>query len=215
MTLLKRLRSRHLEKHLTKLVLQQTLVGPDRVHNLYVLAQRLEDELIPGDIVECGVYNGGTAAVLASIATHSKLPRTVWLFDSFQGMPQTTMNDGEHAREYVGKVLGSPEQVKHLLLKVGADLERVRIVQGIFQDTFPTVQIPQIALLNVDADWYESVKLSLEKFYCSVVQRGFISIDDYGHWPGCRKAVDEFFQERGLTYPLKEVDYTARWFQKL
>jgi len=215
MALLKRPRSRHLEKHLTKLVLQQTLVGPERVHNLYVLAQRLEDERIPGDIVECGVYNGGTAAVLASIATHSKLPRTVWLFDSFYGMPQTTMNDGEHAREYVGKVLGSTEQVKHLLLKVGADLERVRIVQGIFQDTFPTVQIPQIALLNVDADWYESVKLSLEKFYSSVVQRGFISIDDYGHWPGCRKAVDEFFQERGLTYPLQEVDYTARWFQKL
>jgi O-methyltransferase len=140
--------------------------------------------------------------------------RTVWLFDSFQGMPQTTERDGVQAKEYVGKVLGSPEQVQELLRKVGADLNRVKIIQGFFEDSFPKVQIPQIALFNIDADWYESVKLCLEKFYDSVVQDGFIAIDDYGHWPGCRQAVDEFFKSRGLAYELQEVDYTARWFQK-
>jgi hypothetical protein len=70
-------------------------------------------------------------------------------------------------------------------------------------------------LLNIDADWYESVKICLEKFYDSVVLSGFVSIDDYGHWQGFRKAVDQFFELRGLSYSLQKVDYTARWFQKL
>ena len=101
-----------------------------------------------------------------------------------------------------------------LLHRTGADLSRVRIVPGLFQDSFPAVHIPQIALLNIDADWYESVKLCLEKFYHAVVPRGFVSIDDYGDWPGCRRAVDEFFQTRALPFPLQRVDQTAHWFQK-
>jgi O-methyltransferase len=214
MTSITRLWDRFLEKRITKLVLPHTLAGPERVQNLYRLAQRIEADGTPGDVVECGVYNGGTAAVLASVAARSKLKRTVWLFDSFQGMPQTTEVDGEEARQYVGEVRGSVELVKNLLQRVGADLSEVRIVEGLFQETFPTVQIPKIALLNIDADWYESVKLCLENFYDSVVPGGFISLDDYGHWQGCRRAVDEFFLARGLSYPLRAVDYTARWFQK-
>ncbi len=90
----------------------------------------------------------------------------------------------------------------------------MRIIPGLFQDTFPVVHISQIALLNIDADWYEPVKLCLETFYNVVVPRGFISIDDYGAWPGCRRAVNEFFQNRGLSFPLQRVDQTAHWFQK-
>jgi O-methyltransferase len=77
----------------------------------------------------------------------------------------------------------------------------VRIIPGLFQ------------LLNIDADWYESVKLCLDTFYDSVVPGGFISLDDYGAWPGCRLAVDEFFRLRALPFPLNPVD-TAHWFQK-
>jgi O-methyltransferase len=215
MGLLRKIQNRLIERRITNLVLPHTLVGPERIQNLCRLAQRIEDEKIPGDVVECGVYNGGTAAILARIATRSRMGRSVWLFDSFQGMPQTTEPDGTEASEYVGKVQGSAEQVQELLLRTGADLRRVHIVRGLFQETFPSTLIPQIALLNIDADWYESVKLCFEKFYDSVVTQGFVSIDDYGHWPGCRAAVDEFFQKRGLAYTLQEVDYTARWFQKV
>jgi len=215
MTLIQRFQSQLLERRLTKLILPHTLVGAERIHNLYLLARRIDEEQIPGDVVECGVYNGGTAAVLARVATHSRMGRTVWLFDSFQGMPHVTDADGEDAREWVGKALGSEQHVKELLRKTGANLDRVRIVPGLFQDTFPSIQIPQIALLNLDADWYESIKLCLERFYDVVVPGGFVSIDDYGHWQGCRQAVDEFFQKRGLTYQLQKVDYTAHWFQKL
>jgi O-methyltransferase len=190
------------------------MVGPERIRNLTRLAQRIEDEGIPGDVVECGVYKGGTAAILARRATHSRLPRTVWLFDYFKGMPAATEVDGPGAASWVGSLKSSPRRVERLLRKTGADLSRVRIVPGIFQETFPRAQIQQIALLNIDADWYESVKLCLETFFNAVVAGGFVSLDDYGTWPGCRRAVDEFFQARQLTVTLHRVDETAHWFQK-
>jgi hypothetical protein len=206
--------NRFLEKRLTKLILPDTLVGPERVHNLYVLAKRIEKEKVPGDVIECGVCNGGTAALLARFATRSQLARTMWLLDSFQGMPVTTAEDGESAKAHIGKEVGDIGRVKRALERVGADMSRVRIVPGWFQDTFPSVSAPRIALLNIDADWYESVKLCLEAFYDRVATGGFVSFDDYGHWPGCRRAVDEFFEARQLPYKLQQVDYTAHWFQK-
>ena len=203
------------EKQIARIVAPYTLVGRDRIRSLYTLARRIEAEQIPGDVVECGVCNGGSAAILAHFATRSSLERTVWLLDSFQGMPETTEEDGEEAQERIGREVGSPERVREVLRLVDADTSLVRIVPGWFQETIPTLRISQIALLNIDADWYESVKLCLESFFDLVVPGGFTSLDDYGHWPGCRKAVDEFFESRQLPYKLQRVDYTARWFQKL
>jgi O-methyltransferase len=203
------------EYRFSRLIRRNTMVGPERIQSLARLVQRLEEEHIPGDVVECGVYKGGTAALLARTVTHSRLPRTLWLFDVFRGMPPATNVDGPQAPSWTGNLKSSTRRVERLLRRTGANLSRVRIVPGLFQDTFPTVHISQIALLNIDADWYESVKLCFDTFYDSVVQQGFISIDDYGAWPGCRITVDEFFQARGLSYPLRRVDDTAHWFQKL
>lgn len=199
---------------ITSIVMPYTMVSKERVLNLYRLACMVEKEGIKGDIVECGVANGGTAAVLSHIATTKGSNRTVWLFDSFQGMPPTSPLDSEEAKQWVGQTLGSKDKVLEVLKKVGADLTKVKIIEGMFEETFPKVGIPKIALLNIDADWYDSVKLCLEKFYDSVVGGGVVSIDDYGHWEGCRRAVDELFAERGLKYKLNRVDYTARWFRK-
>jgi O-methyltransferase len=215
MRLFRGLKNRLVEKRVTKIVKPHTLVGAERLHNLFVLADRIETEKIPGDVLECGVCNGGTAALLAYSATHSRLDRTVWLLDSFQGMPETSEIDGEAAKAHIGQEKGDIARVEALLKSVGVNSSRVRILPGWFEETFPSVSAGQIALLNIDADWYESVKLCLETFYDRVSPGGFVSIDDYGHWPGCRAAVDEFFQKRGLTYPLQKVDYTAHWFQKL
>jgi len=207
------------EKRITKTVLPYTLVSPQRIQNLCRLARRIEREHIPGDVIECGVCNGGTAAVLARFATRSHLNRTVWLLDSFQGMPEVTPEDGvgvggDSAEAHVGKEVGDPVRVSEVLRSVRADLNRVRVVSGWFQDTFPSVTAKRIAILNIDADWYESVKLCLNTFYDRVVRGGFVSFDDYGHWPGCRRAVDEFFRARRLPYKLHQVDYTAHWFRK-
>ena len=207
------------EKQLAKTVQPYTLLGPERLHNLYVLAQRVEEEVIPGDVIECGVCNGGSAAILARFASRSRLNRTVWLLDSFQGMPEATEHDGvavggRTAESHVGKEVGDINRVKQVLGSVRANMDRVKIVPGWFHDTFPSVTTKKIAILNIDADWYESVKLCLETFYDRVATGGFVSFDDYGHWPGCRKAVDEFFEKRKLPYKLVPVDYTAQWFRK-
>lgn len=203
------------QRWLLKTTQSFTLVGPERIRSLSELAKTTEKDKIPGDFVECGVYNGGTAAVLAYFAARSTLTRTTWLFDSFEGMPQTTYEDGEAAVEYVGDVVGSIEKVNIVLQRVGAKMSKVHIVQGWFQNTFPNINIPKIALLNIDADWFESVRLCLETFYDAVVPGGYISIDDYGYWPGCKQAVDQFFSARHLEWELHTVDYTARWFQKI
>ncbi|MDJ0728376.1 MAG: TylF/MycF/NovP-related O-methyltransferase [Crocosphaera sp.] len=207
--------NKHLE-YIKAKVQPFTLVGPERMESLYNLSQRIDLENIPGDVMECGICNGGTAAILAHFASNtSKYNRTTWLFDSFAGMPETTKEDEEEAKKYIGKDVGDLAKVLTVLNLVNSDMTKVKIVKGWFEDTFPTVNIPKIALLNIDADWYASVMLCLDTFYDAVVPGGFISFDDYGHWPGCRKAVDEFFEKRQLSYKLHEVDYTARWIQKL
>src|SRR6266436_25994 len=94
MNLLRRIRYRIFDQALVDLVQPYTLAGPERIQNLQLLALRIESERISGDVIECGVCNGGTAAVLARFATRSRLKRTVWLLDSFQGMPEITPEDG-------------------------------------------------------------------------------------------------------------------------
>ncbi len=211
--------NRYQRRRIRNLVLPYTLVGSGRVNHLYALAQQIEKERVPGDVVECGVCNGGTAAVLARFASRSRMSRTVWLFDSFQGMPLVTKEDGinfdgETAESHIGKELGDPARVNEVLRKVRANMGRVRIVPGWFQETLTSCNAKEIAMLNIDADWYESVKLCLETFYDRVSPGGFVCFDDYGHWPGCKTAVDEFFQTRRLPYKLVFVDYAACWFQK-
>lgn len=192
-----------------------TMVGRERISSLMGLACAIDCKGIPGDVVECGCCNGGSGAAMAHIATHSSANRVVWLLDSFKGMPLTTAADGKLAVEYVGEVVGYSRNVEEVLRLVGSDLERVKIVPGWFNDSLPLLKVKQIALLNIDCDWYESVKLCLEMLFDRVVPGGYVSIDDYGHWPGCKKAVDEFFAARGMHPSLVEVDYTARWFQKV
>lgn len=202
------------EKYISALIRRKTMLTPARIESLKDLAHRIDEEGIPGDFVECGVYKGGSAALVARVATRSSFQRNAWLFDVFQGMPPATSADGPEAVDWEGGLLSSPEKVSRLLRRVGVDMDRVHIVPGLFQDTFPTVHIQQIAFLNIDADWYESVKLCLETFYDAVAPGGFVSLDDYGVWPGCRLAVDEFFERRGLSHKLVRVDQEAYWFQK-
>ncbi|MDY6893755.1 MAG: TylF/MycF/NovP-related O-methyltransferase, partial [Chloroflexota bacterium] len=191
-----------------------TAVFPHRLATLYRLSKDVDARSVPGDIVECGVYNGGSSALMASVCTKSPLNRNIWLFDSFEGLPQPTENDGELARTCGWWCHGDLSMVKTVFQKLCIPEPRVNTVKGWFHETFPTVQIHDIALLHIDADWYDSVKLCFERFYDNVQPGGYIVIDDYGHWEGCRKATDEFLKERSLNIKLTQVDYTGHYFQK-
>jgi len=191
-----------------------TAVFVPRLVALYKLSDEVNRLSLPGDFVECGVYNGGSAAIMASFCEKTEPKRNIWLFDSFEGLPKPTEADGYEAPPYEGWCHGDLEKVKRIFRKLSIPESRVHIVKGWFQDTFPTVEIPQIAILHIDADWYESVKLCLEKFYDCVQPGGYIVLDDYGDWQGCKIAADEFIKSRALDVKLIQVDYTGFYFRK-
>lgn len=209
-------------------VMPYTMVGYDCVRNVYDLSSTTVRRNVQGAFVECGVWKGGAAGVMGYVADKEGKGRQVWLFDSFEGLPEPTEADGIEARSYagdrasgdlssIGRCVGPLEDVKRLFLSVlklrGTN---VHIEQGWFQNTLSAARssIGLIAVLRLDADWYESTKCALENLYDLVVPGGYVILDDYGHWEGCRKAVDEFLEVRGLEVAMRPIDAFAVYFQK-
>jgi O-methyltransferase len=164
-----------------------TQVHPIRQENLVILCREIDRHSIPGAIVECGVLDGGTAALMA----HGLKDRTIHLFDSWEGLPDMTEKDGD-AGMWVGDVIGSPRRVINIFKSLNIDMSRVIFHKGWFDQTFGSAVIPQIALLHIDADFYESVRLALNTWEPHVSPGGYIQIDDYSSFIGCRRAVDEY-----------------------
>lgn len=194
-----------------------TMLSYPRLSKLYEAACQLHKERIDGSFVECGVWNGGSAGIVA--AAQNDNSRHSWLFDSWEGLPEPSEYDISYAGEpgTKGDLLGSEDKVRELLFqKLKLSQETTHLIKGWFNDTLPVHKkhIGDIALLHLDCDWYKSVKFCLNELYDSVIQGGFIFIDDYGHWSGCKKAVDEFVTERNLKIDLIEIDYTGVYFQK-
>jgi O-methyltransferase len=176
------------------------------------LARQVDRDRVPGAIVDCGVWNGGST-VLLSIGAPG---REVWAFDSFEGLPEADPQlDGDEAQGWTGECLGAEDVLREGFARY-ADPQRLHVVKGWFQDTFPTAaeQVGQVAVLHADGDWYESVKLTLETFYDRIAPGGYVVIDDYGEWIGARRATDEFRAARGITAPLVTVDHTGRYWRK-
>lgn len=205
-----------------------TMAGYKRLSNAYELAREAEKKQLQGAFVECGVWKGGAAGAMGYVAEKEGKNRQIWLFDSFEGLPEPTKEDGTIARSYakgrdsgnlasIGECVGPLEDVKRLFLSV-LDLngENVHIEKGWFQETLPQARqkVGPIAILRLDADWYESTRVILENLYDNVVPGGYVIIDDYGHWEGCRKAVDEFMAKRNIQAKLKQIDYTGFYFIK-
>jgi O-methyltransferase len=201
-----------------------TMVKTENLKTLYDLVRESKKLRLRGDIVECGVWNGGSAAVMgvASLegsregSRHSQL-RTLWLFDSFQGLPPPGDKDGELEKRsyFAGWNRGDIELVKEVFDIVGFPFDKVRIIPGWFKETLQTAPIKDIALLHIDADWYDSVKTVLDAFFDRVVPGGFVVLDDYGYWQGCNQAVTDFFAQRGIEgVPIERVGRQGAYFQK-
>lgn len=181
-----------------------TLMSPLHGRHLFSIARRVERSRIPGAIVDCGVWNGGSTALMGAAAPS----RDVWAFDSFEGMPAPSEFDGEQGQGWEGKVRGSVEMVRAGFERY-ADPRRLHVVKGWFEETFPQVvdEVGPVALLHVDADWYESVLLALRTFYPRLSEGGYVAMDDYQWWPGARRATDELRAQEGITSPMVEQHY--------
>ncbi len=187
-----------------------------RLEKMATLAQQFAH--VQGAFVECGVYNGGGAAIMAAELG----PRDVWLFDSFEGLPEpATIDGGKAVNKYktitsTGKAwqVGDMAKVKQAFDLAGCWSDRVHLVKGWFEDTLAPSETGAIAVLHLDADWYASTKLALETLYDRVVPGGLILLDDYGHWVGCRTAVIEFWREKRIAPVFTMLDETAGYWVK-
>jgi hypothetical protein len=188
-----------------------TMSGNRRLRGLYTAVEQVVAGNIPGDVVECGTARGGSAALLGLALKETHAERTLWVFDTFAGIPPPTSADPDQeiAALYTGDFRGDLGEVQELFRRLGI-LDRARLVKGLFQDTVPRSDVGPIAVLHLDGDWYDSVKVCLDHLYDRVSPGGVIQIDDYGHWEGARKAVDEFISTRPLVGPLRYLDYTGR-----
>ena len=193
-----------------------TLVSREKLAALCRFVATLERDRVPGVIVECGVFKGGAAAVMAQQAAGR---RDLYLFDSFEGLPPPGAEDGAvaHAHFQPGWCASTEDDVRRAFAAAGGPVSGLHIVKGWFAETFPRTSVPGIALLHIDADWYDSVRLCLETWFDRVTPGGYVVLDDYGRWKGCTRATDEFLQQRGLP-PLDRTGsaghYLRRGFQK-
>jgi hypothetical protein len=206
-----------------------TMTGPERLMALIDGVRYVVDNGIPGSLVECGVWRGGSVmAALLTLLARGDCERDVYLFDTFSGMTEPTDDDrtdtGESASDLLRRERRRPgsglwcwatrDDVTENIRSTGYPPERVHFVEGDVLETLPAAAPPRIALLRLDTDWYESTAHELEHLYPRLSDRGVLIIDDYGHWQGARRAVDEYFSKHGLRPLMHRIDYTGRCLLK-
>jgi hypothetical protein len=202
-----------------------TMTSLDRRASLIGAIDHLVRHGIEGDIVECGVWRGGSmmAAALA-LMDRGQTQRHLWLYDTFEGMSAPTEADRSHdgvaAQQQLDNTTrgegvwceASLPDVQANLARTGYPAAHVHYQPGKVEDTIPATLPGRIALLRLDTDWYESTRHELQHLYPLLAPGGVLIIDDYGHWQGARRAVDEYFA--GTPLFLHRVDYTARLLVK-
>jgi len=207
-----------------------TMTDAPKIHALLDAVRYCVRRGVPGAFAECGVWRGGS--VLAMILTLQEMgveDREIWLYDTFEGMTAPTEHDvspldapalqtweeararGEQPWSFVFRPEAfNEEAVREVLAATGYPPELLRFVTGPVEETLPTEVPSRLALLRLDTDWYESTRHELEHLYPVLSDGGVLIVDDYGHWEGCRRAVDEYFAGRDDPVLLARVDYTAR-----
>lgn len=171
-------------------------------------------ENIPGDFIECGVWRGGHAILAAGIFSLLNSPRRVFLFDTFEGMPEPSpmdvrTTDGKPADKFykaakkqnIGWCFASLDEVRANFRKAGVPMDNVVFVKGQVENTLRDDRLASklgndVSILRIDTDWYDSTKVELEVLWPKLSNEGILVIDDYGYWSGARKAVDEFFHTK-------------------
>lgn len=211
-----------------RLVRPFTMTTNERIFALCKSVEYIVQHNIPGDVLECGVWKGGSMMAIARTLMNKGAARTLHLFDTFEGMPPPTEVDKNIRGVQAAQALATEDKntsltwayspldaVKANLQQIGYDPSKIKFVKGNVEDTIPGNAPEQIALLRLDTDWYESTYHELVHLYPRLSVGGVLIIDDYGHWEGARKAVDQYFAEKKLKFLLNRIDYTGRIGVKL
>lgn len=200
-----------------------SMIGLRRLDNIQECVERVLEDRVPGDLIETGAWRGGACILMRAIlASRNVTDRTVWVADSFQGLPPVSRGpDKELARQkpnfdLAGRpyLAASLAEVQENFRRFGLLDKQVRFLEGWFKDTLPIAPIDQIAVLRLDGDLYESTMDALTSLYRKVSSGGFVIVDDYHAWPTCRRAVEEFRAKSAIDDPIEEIDGCGVFWRK-
>lgn len=204
----------------------ETMVGRARLDNVQRLVTEALAQQVPGDLVETGVWRGGTAMFMRAIlAAHGCTDRLVWACDSFEGLP--TPDPGSYPED-ASMLLTDPNKAAMVDLGLSVSLaqvkdnfrrydlldDQVRFVEGWFRESLPAAPIDQIAVLRLDGDYYESTMDALVNLEPKVSPGGYVIIDDYGALQACRAAVTDYRAHNGVADQIEEIDWTGVFWRK-
>lgn len=208
-----------------------SMTSIERMYALYSAVRYIVKADVPGSLVECGVWRGGSMMVAAmTLLALGDTSRDLVLYDTFEGLPRPDDRQdvdiwGQRAidgwAQYAITDRASTwaraglEEVAANLASTGYPEERVRLVKGLVEETLPDQAPDRIALLRLDTDWYRSTRHEMEVCYPRLSPRGILLVDDYGHFLGARRAIDEYVERHNLTLLLQRVDYSGRMAIKL
>ena len=210
---------------LVKSVRRDTLTSAERIAAVSDATSYVAEAGIAGAIVECGVWRGGSMmAVALTLLERGVADRDLYLYDTFTGMTEPSAEDvsspydgySPHRRWRRHHALGRQwagvpaDVVRERVESTGYPAERIHLVEGMVEQTLPDRAPERIALLRLDTDWYTSTKHELVELYPRLSEGGVLIVDDYGHYEGARRAVDEYLEETGESLLLNRIDYTGR-----
>ena len=206
-------------------VREYTMTSTERLHGLCEAVRYIGDCGIEGDIVECGVWRGGSMMAIAKmLLSTGDTSRQLHLFDTFEGMSEPTAADvsvdGDSAERQLAIEDKRDEQsvwcvaslpdVQSYMTQVAYPRGQIHYHVGKVENTIPDTAPRKIALLRLDTDWYESTAHEMNHLFPRLADGGVLIIDDYGHWQGARRAVDEYFENHNIGMMLNRLDYTGR-----
>jgi O-methyltransferase len=193
-----------------------SMVGLERLDDLQWCIESVVADGVEGDMIEAGTWRGG-ASILAR-ATFDSLgeqDRTVWVADSFQGLPKpdpgTFPEDEDLDLSYVEFLAVPVEEVRGYFERFGLD-RGVEFAEGFFDQTLPTLRDRRWSVIRLDGDTYEATWVGLESLYPGLSAGGYLIVDDYKLIRECREAVEDYRREHGITEPIEDIDWNGvRW----
>jgi O-methyltransferase len=193
-----------------------TLIGRVRMENVHQCVEHVIRDGVPGDLIETGVWRGGTAILMRAIVKARGEDRLVWAADSFAGLPDVDLETYPLDREFEGhgKLDIGIEEVRANFERYGLLDDGVRFLEGWFKDTLPTLSDRRFAVVRLDGDMYGSTIEALDALYPLLSPGGFLIVDDYGAYHACRQAVTDYRERHGITDLILGVDWTGVYWRK-
>jgi hypothetical protein len=217
-----------IELSIKKIIYKSLNYSMTSAHRMYVLAEAIKKinyDKIKGDFVECGGWRGGNLILMKFLNDQYMLNRKIYGYDTFSGMTNPSKFDFDHRGLHAQNMLKLSKKKNNIInhycyatrddviqnIKNTCGYRNIKLIQGNVLETLKKEVPKKISILRLDTDYYESTKIELEVLYPLLESGGVLIIDDYGHWKGCQKAVDDYF---GKNTWLHVVDYSCRYIIK-